>query len=230
MRHKSLYTYHDIADAKIDRDRWKRQGIPEAIWCQGKTMTQIRHIIKSLLSSSGPILLTHADKKIYTTTRRIIADATWHEKARMVVIRPLHNDTKSAGIAVVTAGTADIPVGEQAAVTAEAMGLPVKRIYDVGVAGLHRLLLNTEHLRRAACIIVCAGMEGALASVVGGLVSVPVIGVPTSVGYGASFNGIAPMLTMLNSCSPNVSIVNINNGFGAGIMGSLIAGSRKART
>lgn len=214
--------YTDVGCAKLDTSRWERVGIPEAVYCPGKTHAQIHVIIKGMLTKSGPVLLTQADKHIHTIAKKIASPVAYYPEARMVVIRPCRLSVQSGSIAVVTGGTADMPVAEEAYVTAEALGKKVIRLYDVGVAGLHRLLLNKKLIEKSLCIIVCAGMEGALASVVGGLVSVPVIAVPTSVGYGASFKGISALLTMLNSCAPNVSVVNIDNGFGAGVIASLI--------
>ncbi|MFH1379636.1 MAG: nickel pincer cofactor biosynthesis protein LarB [bacterium] len=214
--------YTDVGCAKLDGSRWERLGVPEAVYCPGKTLEQIRTIIKGMLRSCGPVLLTHADKKIYLTAKKIRSGVLYYSEARMVVINPCKPVSSSGYVAVVTGGTADIPVAEEARVTAEALGKKVVKLYDVGVAGVHRLLLNKKIIDSASCVIVCAGMEGALASVVGGMVGVPVIAVPTSIGYGASFKGISPLLTMLNSCSPNVTVVNIDNGFGAGIVASLI--------
>lgn len=223
MKHtKNLMDFTDIGCAKLDTSRWERQGIPEAVFCPGKSLEQIKKIIRAMLKkSNGPLLISRADKKIFAAAKKIYSKAIWYKHARMIVMRP-QRLVSARAIAVVTAGTADIPVAEEACVTAEALGCTVQRIFDAGVAGVHRLLTHKNILDKVSCVVVCAGMEGALASVVGGLVGVPVIAVPTSVGYGVSLQGLAPLLTMLNSCTPNVSVVNIDNGFGAGISAYLI--------
>jgi len=213
--------FEDLGYAKVDHHRGIRTGVPEVIFCEGKTLDQTRGIVKNLSRDHGNILATRADRRVYEGIREVIPDCEYHETARIVVIRPQPVE-KAGNIAVVCAGTSDIPVGEEAAVTAEVLGNRVTRIFDVGVAGIHRLLAQREDLFRANVAVVAAGMEGALPSVVGGLVSCPVIGVPTSVGYGASFGGIAALLAMLNSCAAGVSVVNIDNGFGAGYQASLI--------
>lgn len=213
--------FDDLGYAKIDYHRCVRQGVPEVVYCQGKTIPQIQGIVKRIASHHSNILASRASREVYEAIREAVDDCRYHDMARMVVINP--RDTEKIGnIAVVSAGTSDIPVAEEAAVTAETLGNRVNRIYDVGVAGIHRLLDCCDELFQANVVIVVAGMEGALASVVGGLVSSPVIGVPTSVGYGASFGGIAALLSMLNSCASGVSVVNIDNGFGAGYQASLI--------
>jgi hypothetical protein len=213
--------FDDLGYAKIDYHRCIRQGVPEVIFCQGKTIPQIQGIVKHIALHHSNILASRASREVFDGIREVSEDSVYHEIARMVVINP--RDVEKVGnIAVVSAGTSDIPVAEEAAVTAETLGHNVNRIYDVGVAGIHRLLNCCEELFRANAVIVVAGMEGALASVVGGLVSSPVIGVPTSVGYGASFGGIAALLSMLNSCASGVSVVNIDNGFGAGYQAGLI--------
>lgn len=228
-RKNSKLEYTDIGCAKLDTSRWERQGIPEAIFCPGKTHEQIKKVIRAMLTRGrGPVLVTRTDKTIFRIAKKINSQARWYPEARMVVIRPEKRFSLTKSLAVVTAGTADIPVAEEASVTVEAMGNVVHRIYDVGVAGVHRLLTHKHILEQVSCVIVCAGMEGALASVVGGLVGVPVVAVPTSIGYGISLQGVAPLLTMLNSCSPNVSVVNIDNGFGAGVIGHLIAKKHKS--
>jgi len=215
-------SYEDVGYAKVDHARAHRQGFPEVIFGEGKTREQITGIFEKLIARSPNVLITRTDAAVYGDVRNIVAEAEWHESARMIrLIRD--RDEKGAGeIAVVTAGTSDIPVAEEAALTAEAMGNRVTRIWDAGVAGIHRIISQRETLANARVVIVAAGMEGALPSVVGGLVAVPVIGVPTSIGYGASFGGIAALLGMLNSCSSNVTVVNIDNGFGAGFVASLI--------
>jgi len=213
--------YEDIGFAKIDHHRALRSGMPEVVFCQGKSDAQIVAICRSLAPKNTAVLLTRADAAVYRAVKRACPLAVYNKDAHTITIRnkkiPLHGK-----ISIVCAGTADIPVAEEAAVTAEIFGNRVERFYDVGVAGLHRLLDNLERISDSGCIVVLAGMDGVLPSVVGGLCSCPVIAVPTSVGYGANFNGLAPLLTMLNSCSPNVSVVNINNGFGAGYIASLI--------
>ena len=213
--------YEDLGFAKVDHHRTMRVGFPEVIFCQGKTVSQIAGIFQSLLKRNKQILLTRADEKIFNRIKRIDAKAVYHSSARMITLekrKPLNKGL----IAVVCAGTSDMPVAEQAAVTAEISGSRVERVYDVGVAGIHRVLDCFKKISKSRCIIVVAGMDGALPSVIGGLAYCPVIAVPTSVGYGANFKGIAPLLTMLNSCASNVSVVNINNGFGAGYIASMI--------
>lgn len=213
--------FDDLGYAKIDYHRCVRQGVPEVIFCQGKTISQIQGIVQRISQHHTNVLASRANREVYEGIREVVEDCLYHEMARMVVINP--RDTEKLGnVAVVTAGTSDIPVAEEAAITAETLGSKVNRIYDVGVAGIHRLLNCCDELFLANAVVVVAGMEGALASVVGGLVSSPVIGVPTSVGYGASLGGIAALLSMLNSCASGVSVVNIDNGFGAGYQASLI--------
>jgi pyridinium-3,5-biscarboxylic acid mononucleotide synthase len=214
--------FEDLGFAKVDHHRALRVGMPEVIFGQGKTPTQLVGIFKRLAKHGRNVLATRADEKQFAAVRKTIRGAEYRELARAIV---LQRDLKMYGkgtITVVSAGTSDIPVAEEAVVTAEVMGNDVQHLYDVGVAGIHRLLANRESLAMARVIVVCAGMEGALPSVVGGLVGVPVIAVPTSVGYGASFKGIAALLGMMNSCASNVSVVNIDNGFGAGYVASLI--------
>ncbi len=215
-------SYEDIGYARVDHARAERQGFPEVIFGEGKTSQQIAGIFEKLLARRPNVLITRTNKDVYGDIRNIFTDAEWHESARMIrVVR----DTTELGvgeITVVTAGTSDIPIAEEAALTAEAMGNSVKRVWDAGVAGIHRILAERELLQNSRVVIVVAGMEGALPSVVGGLVAVPVIAVPTSIGYGASFGGIAALLGMLNSCASNVTVVNIDNGFGAGFVASLI--------
>ena len=214
--------FEDLGFAKVDHHRALRAGMPEVIFGQGKTPTHIAGIFARLAKHGGNVLATRADQKQFSAVKKKVRAAEYRELARAIV---LQRDTQTHGkgiIAVVSAGTSDIPVAEEAVVTAELMGNNVEHYYDVGVAGIHRLLANREALTKARVVIVCAGMEGALPSVVGGLVGVPVIAVPTSVGYGASFEGLAALLGMLNSCASNVSVVNIDNGFGAGYVASLI--------
>lgn len=213
--------FEDLGFARIDHHRSIRNGAPEVIYCEGKTLAQIRKIVRRLAEHQGNILATRAAPAVYEAVRETGLPCTYHDMARIVVVRPEPVE-KIGRIAVVSAGTSDMPVAEEAAVTAETLGNSVIRLYDVGVAGIHRLLAVWDDLSSARAAVVVAGMEGALASVVGGLVSCPVIGVPTSVGYGASFGGIAALLSMLNSCASGVSVVNIDNGFGAGYQASII--------
>jgi len=215
--------YEDIGYAKVDHARAARQGFPEVVFGKGKPRQQIVGIVERLLErSQSNLLVTHTDAETFGDIRNIATEAEWHDSARLIRIMRDSSDLGTANIAVVTAGTSDIPVAEEAALTAEAMGNRVDRIWDVGVAGIHRVLAERALLRRSRVVVVVAGMEGALPSVVGGLVSVPVVAVPTSIGYGASFGGVAALLGMLNSCSSNVTVVNIDNGFGAGFVASLI--------
>ncbi|HZH34136.1 MAG TPA: nickel pincer cofactor biosynthesis protein LarB [Pyrinomonadaceae bacterium] len=214
--------FEDIGFARVDYGREARQGFPEVIFGQGKTREQTIGIFEKLVARSPNVLVTRTDADTYGELRNVCTEAEWHESARIVRVWRDKSELGVGEIAVVTAGTSDIPVAEEAALTAEAMGNRVRRIWDAGVAGIHRILAERELLQRARVVIVVAGMEGALPSVVGGLVSVPVIAVPTSIGYGASFNGLAALLGMLNSCSSNVTVVNIDNGFGAGFSASLI--------
>jgi NCAIR mutase (PurE)-related protein len=214
--------FEDLGFAKVDHHRALRAGMPEVILGEGKTPAQVAGIFARLAAHGGNILATRANEKQFASVKKKVRSAEYRELARAIV---LQRDPKKYGkgiVAVVSAGTSDIPVAEEAVVTAEIMGNEVEHFYDVGVAGIHRLLANREALTRARVVFVCAGMEGALPSVVGGLVGVPVIAVPTSVGYGASFKGMAALLGMLNSCASNVSVVNIDNGFGAGYVASLI--------
>lgn len=213
--------FQEMKFAKIDNHRMLRKGCPEVIFCQGKTNEQIAQIMNTLRSKNSRVMGTRATENNYEAVKQLIPEARYFKEARIIAVGVELSD-KVGSIAVITAGTSDIPVAEEAAVTAELLGNNVNRIYDVGVAGIHRLFDSLEVIRQANVIVVCAGMEGALASVVGGLVDVPVIAVPTSVGYGASFNGLAALLSMLNSCADGVSVVNIDNGFGAGYNASMI--------
>jgi pyridinium-3,5-biscarboxylic acid mononucleotide synthase len=215
--------YEEAGFAKIDHHRSLRNGLPEVIYAAGKTAAQVGEIFFRMAAMGGDVLATRADEAAYTAIKALVPEAQYHPVARIVGLRQAHSANRSTGLlAVLCAGTSDLPVAEEAAVTAEVMGADVRRIYDVGVAGLHRLLAHREEIREAEVVIVCAGMEGALPSVVGGMVGAPVIAVPTSVGYGAAFGGIAALLGMLNSCSPNVTLVNIDNGFGAAYVASMI--------
>jgi len=214
--------FEDLGFAKVDHNRALRVGMPEAIFGQGKTPSQMAQIFSRLARHEGNLLATRVTREQFVAVKKKVRKAQYREAARAIV---LQRDQKMYGkgvIAVVSAGTSDIPVAEEAVVTAQIMGNKVAALYDVGVAGIHRLLANRRALTSARVIIVCAGMEGALPSVVGGLVGVPVIAVPTSVGYGAAFKGVAALLGMMNSCASNVSVVNIDNGFGAGYVAALI--------
>ena len=214
--------FEDLGFAKVDHHRALRVGMPEVIFGERKTPAQVAGIFAQLARHGGNVLATRADQRQFAAVRKKVRGAEYREMARAIV---LERDRKKYGkgtIAVVSAGTGDIPVAEEAVVTAELMGNDVQHLYDVGVAGIHRLLANRETLVNARVLVVCAGMEGALPSVVGGMVGVPVIAVPTSVGYGTSFQGLTALLGMMNSCASNVSVVNIDNGFGAGYVASLI--------
>jgi NCAIR mutase (PurE)-related protein len=215
-------SYEDIGYARVDHARSERQGFPEVIFGAGKTREQIAGIFEKLIARAPNVLITRTDEDTYGEIRNVFTEAEWHASAKMIRVWRNREQLGIGEIAVVTAGTSDIPVAEEAALTAEAMGNNVRRIWDAGVAGIHRILSEREILQSARVVIVAAGMEGALPSVVGGLVKVPVIAVPTSIGYGASFGGIAALLGMLNSCSSNVTVVNIDNGFGAGFVASLV--------
>lgn len=209
--------YEDIGFASIDHHRSLRQGFPEVIFCEGKTKTQITDIARKLLNKGKPLLATRATPEIGRALKRLDTKAVYHEAARLVSVsdpkRPRIGD-----IVIVTAGTADIPVAEEARITAEIMGSRVQSLFDVGVAGLHRLLDRQDILRTARVLIVVAGMDGVLPSVVGGLMDRPIVAIPTSQGYGANFGGLSALLTMLNSCSSGIGVVNIDNGFGAGCL------------
>jgi len=214
--------FDDIDFAKIDHRRTLQQGFPEVVYCEGKAPQQSAEIVWRLVKhGDGNILATRVDEQTYEAIRARVPDAQYHSVARLVTI--LRGERVQLGcVAVVSAGTSDIPVAEEAALTAETMGSRVTRIYDAGVAGLHRLLARLDDIRAAEVVVVVAGMEGALASVVGGLVAAPVIAVPTSIGYGANFGGLSALLSMLNSCSSGVTVVNIDNGFGAGYTAAVI--------
>ena len=214
--------FEDLGFAMVDHHRALRVGMPEVVFGQGKTPAQMAQIFSRLARHGGNLLATRASKEQFVAVRKKVRKAEYRELARAIVLERDHRKHGKGTIAVVSAGTSDIPVAEEAVVTAEIMGNDVERLYDVGVAGIHRLLANRGTLARARVIIVCAGMEGALPSVVGGLVGVPVVAVPTSIGYGAAFKGVAALLGMMNSCASNVSVVNIDNGFGAGYVASLI--------
>ena len=215
--------FEDLGFAKIDHHRSIRLGFPEVIYAAGKTPQQVAEIFARMAETGSSVIATRADADAFAAVRNRVPGAKYHQQARVVGLHSSSPSPRTGRIAVVCAGPSDLPVAEEAAVTAEYLGLEVDRVVDVGVAGLHRILSQTDILAQARAVIVCAGMEGALPSVVGGLVAAPVIAVPTSVGYGAAFGGIAALLGMLNSCSPNVCVVNIDNGFGAAYVASMIA-------
>ncbi|MDR1027884.1 MAG: nickel pincer cofactor biosynthesis protein LarB [Clostridiales Family XIII bacterium] len=242
VRHIRTVPYDDMGFAKIDLDREARTGRPEVVFCLGKTPDQAAAIIRRMAGSTELVIATKADPAHFEATSAILEGdfpgsekptPVYHDLARMIVLRASRREGVSGGrddgkasglVAVVTAGTADIPIAEEAALAAELYGCEVSRVFDVGVAGLHRLLDKVREIRRADVVIVVAGMEGALASTVGGLVARPVIAVPTSVGYGASMGGLTALFSMLNSCSLGVCVMNIDNGFGAGYLASVIVG------
>jgi hypothetical protein len=215
--------FEDLGHTRVDHHRSLRSGLPEVIYAAGKTPTQTLAIFTSLAASGVDVLATRVDEPVARTLLKHFPAARHHPIARTVALRQSPEQDRRGTIAVVCAGTSDLSVAEEAAIASELFGAHVLRLYDVGVAGLHRLLAVREDLATADAVIVCAGMEGALPSVVGGLVGVPVIAVPTSIGYGASFSGVTALLGMLNSCSPNVTVVNIDNGFGAAYTAVLIA-------
>lgn len=222
MEELRFLPFSDLGFAHVDHHRELRQGLAEVVYCEGKTTAQVLAITGSLLENNhGSILLTRASDTLYDSVAKLEPSAEWHEQARMITVS--RNMRCPYGlVSVISAGTSDIPVAEEARVTAGLLGSRVEPIYDVGVAGAHRLFAHEETLRRSTALVVVAGMEGALASLVGGIARCPVIAVPTSVGYGASFGGLAALLAMMNSCAPGVSVVNIDNGFGAGyIAGSI---------
>ncbi len=218
----SMGGVEEMGFATLDTDRFRRTGIPEVIYSEGKTPQQLAEIAGRLNARGTPILATRATREMYEAVLEQVPGAIYHELARAIIYRTEEPPPSEKYIAVVSAGTSDMPVSEEAAVTAEFLGNRVERIYDVGVAGIHRLFNRMDLISNAAVVIVVAGMEGALASVVGGLVDKPVIGVPCSAGYGANFGGVSALLAMLNSCSAGVSVVNIDNGFGAACQAHLI--------
>ena len=222
MREFKNFPYNDIGDAKLDTHRAIRNGFPEVIFCKGKTDEQIVSIFHALSQASDLVIGTLALPTTFEKVKKEIPQAIFHEKARIIQVGDSPQPKTEKIITVVTGGTSDIPVAEEAAVTAETMGNKVVRVYDIGVAGIHRMLDNKSILDSSNVIIAVAGMEGALATVVSGLVACPVIGVPTSVGYGSSFEGLSALLSMLNSCAPGIAVVNIDNGFGAGYIASVI--------
>ena len=222
LDHLRQAPYEDLGFARVDHHRPIRQGFPEVIFGLGKSPAQIAAVAERIVNSGQTLLVTRASADAFDAVRAVVPDATFHETARIIAYRRTPTAAAHGTILIVAAGTSDIPVAEEAAVTAEVMGNAVDRVYDVGVAGLHRVLAESSRLTAARVIVVVAGMEGALPSVVSGLVDVPVIAVPTSVGYGAAFGGITALLAMLNSCATGVSVVNIDNGFGAASIASTI--------
>jgi NCAIR mutase (PurE)-related protein len=221
--------YEDLEFAKIDHHRALRTGMPEVIYAAGKTDAQVLEIFLRMAAQGGDVLATRASVSAGEAVCAQVPEARYHETARAITLRQKEQPLLGGTVAVLCAGTSDLPVAEEAAITAEFLGHRVNRLYDVGVAGLHRLLAQHAVLTEARVIIACAGMEGALPSVVAGLVSAPVIAVPTSVGYGASFAGVAALLAMLNSCSPNIGVVNIDNGFGAACLANAILQTRSRK-
>jgi NCAIR mutase (PurE)-related protein len=219
--------FEEMGFAKIDHHRTERCGSPEAVFCEGKTPAQVAQIVERMNQGAHNILATRANAETFAAVQQRVPEAEYHEAARLIIVRKekcLPDPDRF--ILVMTAGTSDIPVAEEAALTAELMGHRVERVFDVGVAGIHRLFAQQEKIRGANVIVVAAGMEGALASVVGGLVAKPVIALPTSIGYGASFEGLAALLGMLNSCAAGIAVVNIDNGFGAGRLAGIINSMR----
>ncbi len=210
--------YEDLGFARVDNHRAIRQGFPEVVFCEGKTVAQAAAIARRCLERHGTLLATRASREIFNAIKVAAPRAKYHPLSRAIVVRPVRPGPPVGHILILSAGTSDIPVAEEAAVTADVLGSRVETLYDVGVAGLHRILDNQAALDAARVLVVVAGMDGVLPSVVGGLVSKPVIAVPTSIGYGASFHGLAALLTMLNSCAAGVAVVNIDNGFGAGVL------------
>jgi len=225
LRELRWLPYEDLDFARVDTHRQFRTTVPEVVFCEGKTVSRAEAILRRIVQSSGRAMGTRASAGLYARFRGGRIAASYHSDARMLVLGPAVRRRRGL-VGVITAGTSDVPVAEEAAITAEFLGASARRIYDVGVAGLHRLAAARSLLSHADALVVVAGMEGALPSVVGGMAEAPVIAVPTSVGYGASFRGLAALLTMINSCAPGVAVVNIDNGFGAGYLAGMIA--RKA--
>ena len=226
LRLLSAFNPESLGFATVDHHRELRQGFPEVIFCQGKTPLQVAAIAERISKRDEPLLATRATRAHFTAVRRRIRRAVYDSAGRVITANMPPPRAGRGTVLVMTAGTSDIPVAREAALTASMFGNRVETVYDVGVAGIHRLLAHNEQLRRASVIIVVAGMEGALPSVVGGLVDVPVIAVPTSIGYGTSFGGVAALLAMLNSCASGITVVNIDNGFGAGFAASLMNRTR----
>lgn len=222
LNHLRDLPFKDLGHTKIDNHRELRTGYPEIVFCEGKTVEQVRSIMEYMATKKVNILGTRASREMFEAVKKSLPDARYNELARTITLDLEKKKPTKTFIAVLTAGTSDIPVAEEAAVTAEIFGNRVERFFDVGVAGIHRLYNNLEKIRKARVIIVIAGMEGALPSIVGGLVEQPIIAVPTSMGYGANFQGLSALLGMLTSCAAGIAVVNIDNGFGAGYMASLI--------
>jgi NCAIR mutase (PurE)-related protein len=216
--------FHDLGHSTIDTDRQRRTGSHEVIYGEYKTPAQIAELVTAMQNSDQNVMVTRTTEEAFDAVKAVAPHAVFHAEARLITSIKTPAPGKTTRVAVVTAGTSDLPVAEEAALTAEFFGSPVSRVNDVGVAGVHRLLARVEEIRSARVIIVVAGMEGALPSVVGGLVDKPIIAVPTSIGYGAAFAGITALLGMLNSCASGVSVVNIDNGFGAGFLANMING------
>jgi NCAIR mutase (PurE)-related protein len=216
------FTFTDLGFAKIDHHRELRTGYPEIVYCAGKSVEQVSEIFRVMAGRENNLIGTRADEKMFESVKGVIPEAVYYPIARIISVQRKKDHVPDTKIAVITGGTSDMPVAEEAAITAELLGNKVVRIYDAGVAGIHRLVDKLPEIKSCRVIIVIAGMEGALASVVGGLVDKPVIAVPTSVGYGANFGGISALLAMLTSCSAGVTVVNIDNGFGAGFSASMI--------
>lgn len=215
--------YADLGFASVDHHRTIRTGYPEVIYGENKTPEQIGMIMNELASKGDNIMATRCSAEVYDTVKKMVPDAVYYDEARIISLARSESTVRCGSVAVVTAGTSDIPVAEEAAVTAQLMGAEVTRVYDVGVAGIHRLFARMGDINGVDAVIAVAGMEGALASVLGGLVNVPVVAVPTSVGYGANLGGLSALLSMLNSCANGIGVVNIDNGFGAGYLATLIA-------
>jgi len=215
-------TEKDLGFARVDLERKNRRGMPEVIFAEGKSAEQVIQIIGALKEAGQNALCTRASRELADAVTAVYPEAEYHEAARMIIARFVPAEKPTGQVSVVCAGTSDIPVAEEAAIAAEWAGARVERIFDVGVAGLHRLMNHLETLRRSRAVIVVAGMEGALPSVVGGLIDRPIIAVPTSIGYGTHMQGLAALLAMLNTCVPGISVVNIDNGFGAGVSAALI--------
>ena len=218
----SVHYSNELGFAHIDLGREHRNGFPEVIYCEGKTIGQVQHIVERMNAHQLNVLGTRASKQMFEAVKSKVPSAEYNELARTITVRNKETELAENGIAIIAAGTSDLPVAEEARITAEFFGNKVETFYDVGVAGIHRLFGKLENIRKARVVIVVAGMEGALASVVGGLVDKPIIAVPTSIGYGANFGGLSALLAMLNSCAIGVSVVNIDNGFGAACQASMI--------
>ena len=219
----SILPYQDLGFAKVDHHRAIRKGFPEVIYGSGKTPNQVCDIATSLLQASDKLLITRASLETFEYVKDKITDAKFDSDSKTIVVNRAEHEEKTKGVVVASAGTSDISVASEAAITAELMGCEVKKEFDIGVAGLHRLIDRLPLLRQATVVVAVAGMDGVLPSVLGGLLQAPIIAVPTSIGYGAGMEGLSPLVTMLNSCSPGIAVVNIDNGFGAGYLAALIA-------